>query len=379
MYIQRILDLSGLLTQKSHFLFGPRQTGKSSLIKNVFGQEYPIIDLLRTEVYLRLQQAPWELENMLPPMAKYAIIDEVQRVPILLNEVHRLIEEKQIKFLLTGSSSRKLKRQNANMLGGRAWKSELFPLVSVEINNFELNKYLLYGGIPIVYLSQNPERELSAYIDTYLKDEIQAEALVRNLPAFIRFLNGSALSSGQILNYTKLGSDLQVSPNTVKEFYSILEDTLLGFFVSPFRQTKKRKSISSNKFYYFDLGVKNFLCSIKDIAIKTEVFGAALEHFIALELRAYLSYFNKRQELCFWMTQAHQEVDFIVGEEIAIEVKATDRITAKHLTGIKVLREENICKKYFVVCLDKSLHNIDGIEILHWQDFLQKLWNHEII
>ncbi len=379
MYINRILQLDKLLLKKSHFLFGPRQTGKSSLIKRTFADQYPIINLLKTDIYLRLEAAPWEIESMLPLTTKYAIIDEVQRIPILLNEVHRLIEDQQINFLLTGSSARKLKRNNANMLAGRAWKIELFPLVSAEIANFDLDKYLLYGGLPIVYLSDNPENELAAYIDTYLKDEIKAEALVRNLPAFVRFLNGSALTCGQILNFTKIAADLQVAPNTVKEFYSILEDTLIGFFVNPFTQTKKRKAISTSKFYYFDLGVKNYLCGINSLPPKTEMFGAAFEHFIALELRAYLSYYNKRHELCFWNTKNNQEVDFIIGNEIAIEVKSSDRITSKHLAGLRTLREEKIIKQYCIVCFDKSLYAMDDIRIYHWQDFLHKLWRHEVI
>lgn len=379
MYIQRILNLNDLLKKKSHFLFGPRQTGKSSLIAEELQHSYPIINLLKTDIYLRLEASPWELENMIPSNAECVVIDEVQRIPILLNEVHRLIEEKKIKFLLTGSSARKLRRQNANMLGGRAWKAELFPLVSNEIEEFDLNKYLLYGGLPPVYLGSEPDQELAAYVDTYLKDEIQAEAIVRNLPAFVRFLHGAALSSGNILNYTKLASDLQVAPNTIKEFYSILSDTLIGFHVLPFNMTKKRKSLSSSKFYFFDLGVKNFLCSIKGIPPKTDLYGQAFEHFICLEIRAYLSYRKKHMEMTFWMTTNHQEVDLIIGTELAIEVKSTDKITKKHLKGIQLLKEENICKNYCVVSLDKTISQLEGIKIYHWQDFLKILWSDQIV
>lgn len=379
MYIQRILKLSSLLEKKSHFLFGPRQTGKSSLIKEEFGDKFPIINLLKTDVYLRLEQAPWELENMIADNTELVFIDEVQRIPMLLNEVHRLIEEKKIKFLLTGSSARKLKRRNVNMLGGRAWKAEIFPLVSAEIANFDLSRYLLYGGLPAIYLSKYPEHELSAYIDTYLKDEIKAEALIRNLPAFVKFLTASALSSGTIMNYTKMASDLQVAPNTIKEFYSILEDTLIGFHVNPYTFTNKRKVVSSSKFYYFDLGVKNSLALIKDLPNKSEIFGKSFEHFIALEIRAYLSYYNKDLELCFWTTKHHQEVDFIVGNELAIEVKAADRINTKHLKGLRVLQEENACKNYCIVCFDQTIEQIDEIKIYHWKKFLYKLWAHELV
>jgi predicted AAA+ superfamily ATPase len=367
------------MQDKSHFLFGPRQTGKTRLIKAAFDEQYPIIDLLKTATYLRLEQAPWELEDMLPKGAPIAIIDEVQRIPILLNEVHRLIEERGTKFLLTGSSARRLKRSHANMLGGRAWKTELFPLVSAEITNFDFDRYLLYGGLPSVYLSTNPEHELEGYVDTYLHDEIRSEAMVRNLPIFIRFLTAAALTSGQIINYNKIASDLQISPHTVKEYYSILEDTLLGFAVPVFTKTIKRKAISSTKFYLFDLGVRNFLCSIKSIPPKTEMFGDALEHFILLELRAYLSYYKKRLDLCFWRTINHQKVDFIIGDELAIEIKATEHITSRHLKGLQLLREEGICKQYFMVCLDRSLYEKDGIRIYHWRDFLGQLWDGKII
>lgn len=379
MYIRRILSLTGLLKFKSHFLLGPRQTGKSSLIEHSFHDEHPIIDLLRTDVYMRLEQAPWELENMIPAGTTCVIIEEVQRIPMLLNEVHRIIESKKIKFLLTGSSARKLKRANVNMLGGRAWQAQLFPLVSAEINNFDLNRYLLYGGLPIVYLSEQPERELDAYVNSYLKDEIQAEALVRKLPSFIRFLSVSSICSGGLLNFSKIASDIHVAPNTVREFYSILEDTLLGFMLPPFTQTNKRKIISTAKFYYFDLGVKNYLSKITSLAPKTDLYGQALEHFIALEIRAYLHYYNKKHDLCFWQTQEQQEVDFVIGNQLAIEVKSTDRVTDKHLKSLKLFREENLCKNFCIVAFDKSLHELNGIRVYYWLDFITKLWNHELI
>ncbi len=218
------------------------------------------------------------------------VIDEVQRIPELLNEVHRLIEDQQRRFLLTGSSARKLKQRGVNLLAGRAWEARLFPLYYQEIPNFDLNRYLLYGGLPAIYLSEYPNEELNAYVDTYLKEEIQAEALIRKIAAFTRFLQFSALTSGQTLNFTQLGSDAGVPTSTVREYYQLLEDTFVGFMLPAFTATQRRKPTSTAKFYYFDLGVQHKLAGINAIPANTTTFGESFEHFTALELRAYLSY-----------------------------------------------------------------------------------------
>jgi len=377
-YLQRVLDLKSLLAKKSLFLFGPRSTGKTSLIKHQLDPDSLIINLLRSNIYMHLSNRPWELEDLIAagnPTNNLVIIDEIQRVPELLNEVHRLIEEKQLKFLLTGSSARKLKKQGVNLLGGRAWRADLFPLITPEIKDFVLDRYLTYGGLPQVYLSDDPAEELVAYVDTYLNEEIKAEALVRNIHGFTRFLETAALTSGQMLNFNSLSNDVGVPASSVREYYQILEDTLIGFVLPAWTKSSKRKAISTAKFYLFDIGVRNQLAQIRSIEPQSDLYGQAFEHFIFTELRAFLSYTRNRNKLSYWQAKNGQEVDFIIGDEIAIEVKSAANVQDKHLKGLKALQEERICKKYYLVCCDRTHRIVNDIEIIHWQDFLEKLWS----
>lgn len=381
MYIHRILELKNLLARKSLFLFGPRSTGKTSLIRHQLEEGLLIINLLRSDLFMHLNNRPWELEDIINaavPNNKLVVIDEIQRIPELLNEVHRLIEEKQLKFLLTGSSARKLKKQGVNLLAGRAWRADLFPLVTLEIDNFDLNRYLNYGGLPQVYLSDSPTEELLAYVNTYLYEEIKAEALVRNISGFTRFLETAALTSGKMLNFNSLSSDVAVPASTVREYYQILEDTLIGFIMPAWTKTVKRKAISTAKFYLFDIGVRNQLAHIKNLEPQTDLYGLTFEHFIALELRAYLSYSRSINSLSYWQAKNGQEVDFIIGDEIAIDVKTASQAQDKHLKGLKALQEEKICQKYYLVCFDRVHRITDGIQIIYWQDFLQKLWSNNL-
>jgi len=306
------------------------------------------------------------------------VIDEVQRIPGLLNEVHRLIEKKGIRFLLTGSSARKLRHNQANLLAGRARQAELFPLTTSEIPDFNLKRYLHFGGLPMVYQSDEPIDDLHAYVNVYLKEEIQAEALVRQLPSFIRFLNFSALTSGEMINFSNISSDAAVPASTVRDYYTILEDTFIGFMLPAWTKSLKRKPISTAKFYYFDIGVKNILSNITAIPEQSDLYGKAFEHFIALELRAYISYQRKHVSLNYWQAKSGQEVDFIIGDDIAIEVKSTKRTHDKHLKGLKILAEENICKKYYLISQDPLHRHVDNIDIMYWQDFLDALWQGEI-
>jgi predicted AAA+ superfamily ATPase len=380
MLFKRYLDLPRLLEKKSHFLFGPRSTGKTFLIRSQFPKGTAILDLLESELYLRLSTNPGDLESIIFAFDNplIAIIDEVQRVPQLLNEVHRLIEKKGIKFLLTGSSARKLRHNQANLLAGRARQSELFPLTYSEIPKFNLDRYLHFGGLPMVYQSDEPTDDLHAYVDTYLKEEIQAEALVRQLPAFTRFLKHSALTSGEMLNFANISNDAAVPASTVREYYSILEDTFIGFMLPAYTKTIKRKPISTAKFYYFDIGVKNTLSGITSIPNQSDLYGKAFEHFIALELRAYLSYKRKHLPLTYWQSKNGQEVDFIIGDDIAIEVKTTNRTQDKHLKGLKTLEEEKLFKRYILISHDALKRRSGNLEIMHWQEFLTELWSDAI-
>jgi uncharacterized protein len=381
MLFKRWLDLPNLLKKKSHFLFGPRSTGKTFLIRSQFPQGTAILDLLESELYLRLSTNPGDLESIISAFnhPSIAIIDEVQRVPHLLNEVHRLIEKKGIKFLLTGSSARKLRHNQANLLAGRARQAELFPLTYIEIPEFNLDRYLHFGGLPMVYQSDEPNDDLHAYVDTYLKEEIQAEALVRQLPAFTRFLKHSALTSGEMLNFANISNDAAVPASTVREYYSILEDTFIGFMLPAYTKTIKRKPISTAKFYYFDVGVKNTLSGITSIPNQSDLYGKSFEHFIALELRAYLSYKRKHLPLTYWQSKNGQEVDFIIGDDIAIEVKTTNRTQDKHLKSLKALEEEKLCKRYILISHDTLKRRSGNLEIMHWQEFLTELWSDMIL
>lgn len=380
MYIKRRLDIKQLIDKKSYFLFGPRATGKSSLIRHELGSQAFIVDLLHTPTYLSLVDNPAQLEAMIAVDQKpYVVIDEIQRVPALLNEVHRLIENKRIRFLLTGSSARRLKRQGTNLLAGRARQSELYPLTYHELPSFNLPRYLQYGGLPMIVLSDDPKEDLDAYVYTYLEEEVKAEALVQKLPAFSRFLQLSALTSGTTLNYTAIANDAGVSSVALREYYQILEDTFLGFLMLPWRHSVKRKAIATARFYYFDTGVKNKLAKINAIPELTDLFGQAFEHFIAMELRAYLSYSRKKLPLNFWRTTDGYEVDFIVGDRVAIEVKSTKKVTSKHLKGLKYLMEEQKLERYYLISQDPIALKQQGIYLLPWENFIKRLWNGEII
>jgi uncharacterized protein len=381
MFLDRVLNLSHLLKKKSFFLFGPRGTGKTSLIKHQL-QDVLRLDLLRSDLYMRLSRHPNELEEIIlkTDSPKWVVIDEIQRIPMLLNEVHRLIEDRGIRFLLTGSSARKLKKNpDINMLGGRAWEANLFPLTREEIPHFKLDRYLQYGGIPSVYLSEEPTEELDAYANMFLMGEIKAEGLVRNIQAFSRFLAVSALTSGTMLNFSEIASDTGIPVSTVREYYQILEDTFFGFMLPAWTKSLKRKPISTAKFYLFDLGVKNLFAEVEQLQPKSDQYGQAFEHFIALELRAYLSYRRIKKKLSYWRTQHGHEVDFIIGNEIAIEVKTTKKVSSKHLKGLNLLHEEGLCQQYYLVSKDPIERKVGHCLLLHWTTFLDKLWKDDFL
>ena len=290
MEFSRILNLSTLLEKKSFFLFGPRQTGKSFLIHQQLSSHALVIDLLNSDVELRLKQDPGYLKNLIESKTgkqKYVVIDEIQKLPFLLDTVHSIIERKGIHFLLTGSSSRKLKRFNVNLLGGRAWNAELFPLTFKEIPDFSLEKKLLIGSLPQVYLSSSPFEELKAYVSNYLVLEVQIEGLVRKLPNFFRFLKGAALSHTQILNFTNISNDYGVPVSSVRDYYDILQDLLLGFIVPRHGSLQKRKALGMAKFYFFDIGLVHSICGVNVLNEHTHFFARSFEHFIAMEIKSY--------------------------------------------------------------------------------------------
>lgn len=377
-FYKRLLNLNNLLKQKSFFLFGPRATGKSFLVADQL-PEKKVYDLLQPQTFNRLARSPDLIEEELTAEDTLIVIDEIQKLPHLLDLVHRLIEKKKIKFLLTGSSARKLRRGGANLLAGRAWQASLFPLVSAEIEDFNLERYLNRGGLPTIYPSINYLEELDAYTSLYLREEILAESLIRNIENFSRFIDILALSNGQEMNYESLGGDCGVSGRVVRSYLEILEDTLLGFQLPGFTLTKKRKAISRSKFYFFDIGVTNTLAKRGEVFAKSKLFGDCFEHFIILEIRAYLSYYRKKEELSYWRSVSQFEVDCIVGNRLAIEVKSTDLVQSKNLKGLKVLKEEGLIERYILVSLDPTYRKVDSIEVYPWKQFLHELWEGKLV
>ncbi len=376
----RILDLTQLVKHRSLFLLGPRQTGKSTLLRHVF-PEARYVDLLEANTFRELSAYPETLRQSLKPAEKLIIVDEVQKLPALLDEAQALIDrDKDIRLILTGSSARKLRRGHANLLAGRAWFCRLHPLVSGEVNGKYLDRRLNTGSLPAVIDSADPVEDLKAYVGGYLKEEIRAEGLVRSIESFSRFLEVAALTNTHILNYTSVSNDTGIPVRTVREHYQMLEDTLIGFQLPPFRQTRKRKPVATAKFYFFDVGVANVLMKRGRIVPGSELYGSALEHQVFLELRAYLDYNRIDQDLTFWRTHAGYEVDFLVGGRIAIEVKATRRVSSSDLKGLLALAEETQLKKKIIVAGESRERITDqGVTILPVEEFFRKLWDGSLI
>jgi predicted AAA+ superfamily ATPase len=373
-YLSRILKLPDLLKQKSYFLFGPRGTGKTILIDRQLDSPY-VFDLLNTDTFGQLVRRPSALYERVEEHHAWVVVDEIQKLPLLLDEVQRLITRKQARVLLTGSSARKLKRGGANLLGGRAREAFLFPLVSAEIPQFDLLRYLNRGGLPEIYLeSQDPNADLEAYVTLYLREEIQAEAVVRKLDAFVRFLEVMGFQSGKELHFTNISNDAGIPAKTVESYITVLKDTLVGFELPPFLRSSVRKPITRSKFYFMDVGVANHLAKRRLIEAGSDAFGDALEHFIIQEIRAYLSYFQKDVLLSYWRTTSQMEVDCIVGTEMALEIKATQLVQERHLKSLQALREEGQIKRYAIISRDPAPRSIQGIEVIPIPQFLNHLW-----
>lgn len=372
-YYNRTLQIADILKKKSYFLFGPRQTGKSTLIRETLGN-CRIYNLNDSKLYRELSKSPEILNQRLTDKDKIVVIDEIQRIPLLLNEVQIAIDEKNIHFLLTGSSARKLRRGGVNLLGGRARERQLFPLTSFELGqDFDLLQAINFGTIPSIYFSDSPDEDLEAYCGHYLELEIAAEGLARSIPAFSRFLEVAALTSGEMLNYEAVSNDAQVPKTTVYEYYQILRDTLIADDLPAWKHTIKRKPIKSSKFYFFDTGVVRTLRQQSQVKLKSPQFGHLLETYIHHELKAYLSYTNSKG-LCYWRSTSNFEVDFILEDRIAIEVKAKSNISKKDLKGLQALQEEQLLESYIVVCLEEEPRIVDNIHILPLRIFLDRLW-----
>jgi predicted AAA+ superfamily ATPase len=339
-----------------------------------------VYNLLKADEFQRLAARPSLIrEALLAEPRSLVVIDEIQKLPVLMDEVHVMIEEMGQRFLLTGSSARKLRRTHTSLMAGRAKVTYLHPFVSAEVPDFELNRVLLYGLLPPVYLSTDPKDELLGYVGEYLKEEIQAEALSRNIENFSRFLDRAAFTNAQLINFESVASDAQVPARTVREYYTVLEDTLIGRMLQPIQRLSSRKVVSKAKFYFFDTGVVHQLQNVQSISELSPGYGDAFESFIFHELSSYLDYHNKRESINFWRTSTGVEVDFILGGRVAIEVKATKLVDTRDLKGLKLLATEEKMERLIIISRDTERRQLDKIEVWPYRMFLSELWNDLII
>ncbi len=382
--IQRILHMD-LPARQSAFLWGPRKTGKTTYLKARYPKSL-IYDFLQTDLFLEFSKKPALLREQLlaknEDVLKYPVIlDEVQKVPQILDEVHWLIENRGVCFILCGSSARKLRRGQANLLGGRAWRYEMFPLVSTEVNDLKLLQVLNRGMIPAHFLQDTYRKSLSAYVQDYLKEEVFDEGLTRNIPAFSRFFDAMGYSHGELTNYSNIARDCGVDSKTVKEYYQILVDTLLGKMVAPFKKRQERQVISkASKFYLFDVGVAGAIIKRHLEEEKGELFGKALEHFLFLEIAAHGSYNDLDYDINFWRTKSGLEVDFVLGNgDVAIEVKGSSRVDNRDLRPLNTFIEKYSPRRALVVCNERVERLYGQIRIMPWRSFLFDLWEGKII
>ena len=381
----RILKLN-IENNNSAFLWGPRKTGKSFLLGQLFA-ESTSFDFLKSDLLFRFSKNPSLLREELlhleasGKLKQPIILDEVQKVPSILDEVHWMMENKKWQFILCGSSPRKLKRGHANLLGGRAWRFEMFPLVTAEIPGFDLLTALNHGLIPSHYTEKNYKRSLKAYVNDYLKEEIMSEGLVRNLSGFARFLDSVGYSHGEMVNFLNISRDCGVDAKTVKAYYQILVDTMLGVFIYPFAKKSGRQIIMSTpKFYLFDVGVAGHLLKREILEERGDAFGRAFEHFILMELLAYRSYSEKDFKIDYWRTKDGTEVDFVLDDgKIAIEVKGGRNIDSSSIRPLRVFTEEYKPEKTILVNNETMPRLIDNIELTPWKVFLENLWAGKII
>ncbi|MBY0508304.1 MAG: ATP-binding protein [Bryobacteraceae bacterium] len=384
--ICRILKIPFLLNYRTQagaaFLFGPRQTGKTSLVRAQFPDAL-YLDFLDAEVSARFDLDPTSLRRQLQSGGHTVVVlDEVQKASRILDEVHWLIENLPVRILMLGSSARKIRREAKNLLGGRAQTVDLFPLVSAEVPDLDLERYLRQGGLPAAYQSNDPMPRLVAYAQTYLKQEIIDEAVTRRIPQFQRFLQCVALSHGRQIQYSNLARESGISRDTAQNYFQVLRDTLVGFDLEPWRESKSRRLIETAKFYLFDIGIANALHPEPLVPMPgTDAFGRAFEHFVIQEVRAYLSYQQKQVPLYYWRTSHGVEVDLIVGQmRLAIECKSSLEVSAKDTKSLRALHQEYPQARRLIVYRGPHRQRTEeGVEVLPWREFCRELWFGELV
>ena len=385
MLTKRLLELPVPGTE-TFFLWGPRQAGKTTLLR----QSYPDarwVDLLKSDEFRRYSVNPellrQEIEADGPDPTRQVVIDEVQKVPALLDEVHWLMENRGLSFALCGSSARKVRRGAANLLGGRAVRLELRGLTAGELgDDFDLPRMLNHGYLPRIYGASRPRRLLDAYVADYLREEVAAEGLVRNLPAFSGFLDAAALSDGEAVNVSNVARECGVSSPTAKGYFGILEDTLLGRWLPAYRRRRKRRLTAAPKFYFADVGVVNRLARRGEVVPGSELYGKAFENWVHHELSAFVGYREVDDELSYWRLPSGIEVDFVLGDvRLAVEAKASARIDRNHLKGLRSIAQEYPeTGRRVVVCLEpRARRTDDGIDILPAETFVRRLWSGDLL
>lgn len=376
---KRLFDVKSKLDE-GMFLFGARQTGKSTLLKERFkGEIY--YDLLDPELRKFFKRNPNALKEALKdkPSGTLVIIDEIQKVPELLDIVHSLMVDNGLWFILSGSSARKLKKSGANTLGGRAIPETLYPLVWPEVTDFQLDRAVQNGMIPRHYMVEDATKRLKGYVEVYLNEEIREEGEVRELDAFERFMEIAAISDGEILNYSNIASDCGVSVKTVQSYFQILYDTLIGYEIPAYRKTVKRKIVQAPRFYYFDVGLANYLMGRYFLKRGTDDYGHAFEHLVIQEIIAYKGYNDKKEIISYWRTYDKKEVDVVIGDaKVAIEIKSSEQIKTKHKAGLRAFKEEHPDCRLILVSLEVVTRTSEDIEMIYVLDFFKKLWGGEI-
>lgn len=376
---KRLFDVKSKLDE-GMFLFGARQTGKSTLLKERFkGKIY--YDLLDPELRKFFKRNPNALKEALKdkPSGTLVIIDEIQKVPELLDIVHSLMVDNGLWFILSGSSARKLKKSGANTLGGRAIPETLYPLVWPEVTDFQLDRAVQNGMIPRHYMVEDATKRLKGYVEVYLNEEIREEGEVRELDAFERFMEIAAISDGEMLNYSNIASDCGVSVKTVQSYFQILYDTLIGYEIPAYRKTVKRKIVQAPRFYYFDVGLANYLMGRYFLKRGTDDYGHAFEHLVIQEIIAYKGYNDKKEIISYWRTYDKKEVDVVIGDaKVAIEIKSSEQIKTKHKAGLRAFKEEHPDCRLILVSLEVVTRTREDIEMIYVLDFFKKLWDGEI-
>ena len=376
---KRIFDVENQLDE-GMFLFGARQVGKSTILQERFPNAV-YFDLLIDNVRKAFKRKPDTFREALQnkPAGTIVIVDEIQKVPELLDSVHWLMANKGLWFVLSGSSARKLKRSGANTLGGRAIPRTLFPLVWKEVPDFQIDKAVQNGMIPRHYLVDDATDRLEAYVDVYLREEIRDEAAVQNVEAFERFMEVAAITNGEMINYTNIASDCGVAAKTVKAYYQILKDTLMGYEIPAYTKAVKRKVVQAPKFYYFDVGLANYLMGHHHIRRGSDDYGHAFEHLVVQEIIAYRGYYRRREKISYWHTYNHQEVDVVIGDaKVAIEIKSSEEVKTRHKSGLKAFKDENPDCRLILVSLDPITRPSGDIELIYATDFFRMLWDGEI-